>query len=595
VALLDSGINVKHPVFKDYEIPQLLFKNGGWKAMAYQPVHGHGTGVASIMVKNADNFAITSFVLFEDTLSVPPEKYISALEEIVDSPEQYDIIHMSLGIRYYNKRLEEICTTLKEKGRIVISALDNAGSISYPAAFPTVIGVDASFRCLKNDDFVFVGAQGIINLKAKGGNQRIAWLGDSYMITQGSSYAASYVTAYTVKLLLEGVRAENILPCFREKAAHIYPVPEIKNKNAVPQFFPIQKAAVFPCNKETTSILRFSSLLNFELYGAFDIKLSGNLGKEIKQFDGSCCHIIKNIDECKWDSFDTMILGHTHDLEYFSKVEIRKTIIEKCLENRVNIFSFDDELLDPDICAQFDNQGLRIYYPQVLIDDVPLKMGRMYSIKTPILGIFGTSMQQGKFTLQLQMRKRFIRDGYTIGQLGSEPESLLFGMDYVYPFGYRKTVDIDNLKSIEYLNYCISQIDRKGCDLIIVGSQAGTMPMLFNHIDNYPLDRFSFLLGTRPDAVILCINFHDKIADIKRTVLGIESLARCKVIAASLFPLGYKNDWDIVRGAKSRIENSMLGEFKEKVTEALSVPCFVLDEEAGPESLYQTAIDFFAR
>jgi uncharacterized NAD-dependent epimerase/dehydratase family protein len=120
-------------------------------------------------------------------------------------------------------------------------------------------------------------------------------------------------------------------------------------------------------------------------------------------------------------------------------------------------------------------------------------MGKMYTLKTPVLGIFGTSKQQGKFTLQLQLRRRFIRDGYSIGQLGSEPESLLFGMDYVYPFGYRTTVDIDNLKSIEYLNYCMAQMDQNDHDMLIAGSQSGTLPVLYNHIDNYPLDRISFL------------------------------------------------------------------------------------------------------
>jgi uncharacterized NAD-dependent epimerase/dehydratase family protein len=219
----------------------------------------------------------------------------------------------------------------------------------------------------------------------------------------------------------------------------------------------------------------------------------------------------------------------------------------------------------------------------------------MYTIKAPVLGIFGTSKQQGKFTLQLQLRKRFIRDGYSIGQLGSEPESLLFGMDYVYPFGYRTTVDIDNLKSIEYLNYCMDQMDQNGHDLLIAGSQSGTIPILYNHIDNYPLDRISFLLGTNPDAVILCVNYHDKIADIKRTILGIEALARCKVIAVSLFPLGYKNDWDIVRGVKSYIEDATLNEFKGKITDVLSIPCFILNEEKGTESLYQTTIDFFSK
>jgi hypothetical protein len=294
IALVDSGVDIRHPAFKNCNIPQFIFQDGAWIASEYQPVHGHGTGVASIMVKNAADFSLTSFVLFEKTLSVPPEKYISALEAILNSHERYDIIHMSLGLRRYNQKLKQLCELLAKKQVIVISAFDNAGSISYPAAFPTVIGVDSSLRCFRNDDFVYVSEQGIINLKAKGGNQRIAWLNNAYMITQGSSYAASYITAYTVKLLQQGAETsfpmttEQVLCGFREKAVHVYSNPEINITNVAPRFFSIQKAVVFPCNKETTSVLYFSSLLNFEIVGAFDIKLSGNLGREIKPFDCDC-------------------------------------------------------------------------------------------------------------------------------------------------------------------------------------------------------------------------------------------------------------------------------------------------------------------
>jgi hypothetical protein len=72
--------------------------------------------------------------------------------------------------------------------------------------------------------------------------------------------------------------------------------------------------------------------------------------------------IVKDIDECAWDNFDTLILGHTHELEYFSKTTVRKTIIEKCLENRINIFSFDDELFDSELRAKFERHGLHIYF-----------------------------------------------------------------------------------------------------------------------------------------------------------------------------------------------------------------------------------------
>jgi hypothetical protein len=42
------------------------------------------------MVKNAENFDLASFVLFEETLSVRPEKYITALQAILNYSENYD-------------------------------------------------------------------------------------------------------------------------------------------------------------------------------------------------------------------------------------------------------------------------------------------------------------------------------------------------------------------------------------------------------------------------------------------------------------------------------------------------------------------------
>jgi hypothetical protein len=596
IALLDSGIELSHKVFAGWTIPQLVNQGNGWEERVYEPKHGHGTAVASILINNAANFSLVSYVLFEQKLSVTVDWCISALEDILNTPEHYDIVHMSLGVRYYSKRLEELCRALRGKGTLVISALDTLGSVSYPASFPSVIGVDASFRCFKKDEFVYVSDDGIINLKAKGGNQRLAWLNNSFVITQGSSYAAAYITAQCIKLLHDGTPPQDILTWFKNNAIYVYPQPQIISPEPVGgDFFKIARAVVFPCNKEVTSILRFSDLLNFELLDVFDINRSGNIGRRIHGFNSDTCYTVKNIDDCPWGQFDTFILGHTYDLEFFSKTDERSKLLELCLKNKTNVFSFDDEMIDEELVKEFNNNGIRLYYPSIMPDDMSLKMGKMFTIKTPVLGILGTSSQQGKFTLQLQLRKRFLRGGYSIGQLGSEPESLLFGMDYVYPFGFRSTLSIDYLKSIEYLNFCISRMDRKQHDLIMAGSQAGTWPMLFNHITNFSLDRLCFLLGTLPDAVILCINYHDKPNDIKRTVTGIESLSKCKVIACSLFPMGYKDDWDLVRGAKSAIVTAELERFCKSITELLSIPCYVLDEENGPESLYRESINFFKR
>jgi hypothetical protein len=129
----------------------------------------------------------------------------------------------------------------------------------------------------------------------------------------------------------------------------------------------------------------------------------------------------------------------------------------------------------------------------------------------------------------------------------------------------------------------------------MVGSQAGTWPMLYNHITNFSLDRLCFVLGTRPDAVILGVNYHDKPDDIQRTITGLEALSKCKVIACSLFPLGYKDDWDMVRDTKSIIPEDRLEQFGKQITDLTDKPCHVLDGGPGPDALYRESINFFAK
>jgi hypothetical protein len=438
---------------------------------------------------------------------------------------------MSLGVRQYSRELEELCAAFRERGSVIVSALDNIGYVSYPAAFPGVIGVAASPQCQKNTDFVFVSEDGVVNVQAKGGNQRLPWLNNSYVITQGSSFAAAYVSAFLANALHEGTSPDALLKRLKARALFAFPEKKHVKHDHFSWRSSIKKAAVFPFNKETSSILRFAGLLPFNLAGVFDLKLSGNIRRKIRGY------VVQNIDACSWDDFDTLILGHTNELEFFSSTQIRKRLIELCRKHKKNIFSFDDELFDADTRTTFANDGLNLYFPAIAPDAMPETMGKMYLLKTPVLGVFGTSSQQGKFTLQLELRKRFLRDGYAIGQLGTEPESLLFGMDWVYPFGYRGTISVNPYANIQYLNYCMAEMDRKDYDMVIVGTQSGVIPMLYSQIDNFPLDCMNFLLGTRPDAVILCINPHDQLDDIKRTASGIEALGKCKVIACSLFPL----------------------------------------------------------
>lgn len=590
MVLLDSGIDLENSVFRGKTIVQYKQLDGAWKrADGYTPLHGHGTGVASIMLKQCEYIELISFVLFTDKLCVKVDKLVHALEKISEDIP-CDIVHMSLGVRYFYPALRKACERLSSKGVILVSACHNNGGISFPAAFPSVIGVDASWKCLKADDFVYVEDGTVVNLKAKGGNQRIAWLRNTYVINRGSSFAAAYVTAKISEVLLQGGEPHKVLEHFRNIARHVIAFSDEKEVYEKPGR--IKRALVFPYNKETSSLLRYAELLPFTIIDVYDCRLSGKLSKQIVAGDDKI-YYIKNIENCLWKGFDTLILGHIRDLERLSQREWKNELLSQCLEHKINVFSFDEEGMEK-WKFRFNQAGLWLYYPK-LNGNLPEKrqFGKMFAIRTPVLGVLGTSNQQGKFTLQLGLRKHFLRDGYRLCQLGSEPESLLFEMDEVFPFGFESNIKLDTRKYITYLNSCMSSMDQQNPNIIIVGSQAGTIPMQWDHIDNYPLDRICFLLGTLPDGVLLCVNYHDKISEIQRCILAIESLSKSKVIACSLFPLGYCTEWDIVKGVKKLVDDVELQRVRDEIQEVTQRPCCILNNK-GIENLYQISLAFFS-
>lgn len=87
-----------------------------------------------------------------------------------------------------------ICKKLTDKGVILVSAFDNSGTISYPAAFENVIGVISGPNCKKSSDFEYMDDT-VVNVGAKGGIQRIAWKEPNYILMGGNSFACAYVTA----------------------------------------------------------------------------------------------------------------------------------------------------------------------------------------------------------------------------------------------------------------------------------------------------------------------------------------------------------------------------------------------------------------
>lgn len=550
---------------------------------------GHGTAVTNILLKQTSDIDIFIVKIFEKELTCDVELLIRALE-YVEKNISCDLINLSLGVNYNHKNLISICDKLTKKGIKIISAFDNEGAISYPAAFNNVIGVDASLECLTANSFIWI-ENSSINVLAKGGNHKLSWLNNKTIIGQGSSFATPYVTAKLANILKRGIDTENLINIFKNEIVVRDSSPNNKiNKNFLLE--KIKKAAIFPFNKEIHSLLNFSELLSFEIDAIYDTKYSFYNTKKVSSLNNKVSFKIKNIDDLEFNNIDTLILGHLDEIENLTKINYRDILIKKCLDNNINVYSFD-ECVEEKYFSKFDEKNLMLYYPkkEYFLNN---HYGKLNKISTPVIGIFGTTKQQGKFTLQLQLRENFLKNNYKVGQLGTEPNSLLFGMDKIYPFGYGTTLETNGYKMITDINNLIHEIDLNEPEVILIGSQSGTTPMLYNNLGQIPLAQLQFLIGSNPDIVILCINFDDDLEYIKRTIQTIEGLGDTTVIALGIYPFEYKNDWNQFNNKKRKVEVEKIVSYKEFILKYFNKKSFIIGDDSEISSLYELCCNYFS-
>ena len=577
IAIIDSGTKDYENITKGYNFRvkgdnEIIIENN------FHDTYGHGTAVYSIIKKNNEecNYYIFKVIDQNDTID---EKIICTALEYIFNNLDIDIINMSLGtVSLSDDRMYNICKRLYDKGVILVSAFDNEGAISYPAAFDCVIGVDGSDLCRKVDDFIFYEDK-ILNVAAKGGMQRVKWCEPDNIIVKGSSFACAHATNKIVNIYKNGIKSfEEILEYFKSIAIQIIAYEEKEEKVFE---YKIDRAVIFPFNKEMHNFVRYPELLDFKVMEVYDTKYSSNVGRKTTDvmIDKSVKeYCIKNIDDIKWDLFDTLVIGHTEKLlSYIGKENIVDSLIKEAINRGKNIYSFDR--IDK---AEYKNDN--IYFPAVIDKYLPpLREGKLFYINKPVLGIFGTSSKQGKFTLQLELRKRLIDEGYQVGQLGTEPNALLFGLDCVYPVGYNRMVCLDEEEQIRYLNYKMNEI-ADGNDLIIVGSQSGTVPYEYKNTSYYTYEQVNFLMATNPDAVVLCINYYDEINYIRRSINVIEQLGECKVLGLVVFPMIPEQTWKGMYGKRRKIRG----------TEAEEINAYILGDSNDMKELMNKIIGFFS-
>ena len=559
----------------------------------FEDAVGHGTAIASLFMRLLPEANLFIIKVFHENKKVTTDDIITALEYISDHVE-CGVVNLSFGVRACTdvNRLYNACEKVASRGTILVAAFDNMGAVSYPAAFDNVIGVDYTYGITSYKEFEFV-ENSIVNIRGTIKEQWIPWLNGKRTLLQGSSFLAPHISAFVFQDVNSDTSLRHALNRLRQRAAHVV---EVKKQTAIPQIFPIRKAICFPYNKEMHGVSRYASLLTFQVSGYFDSRYSGRVGSLVNGVDASVA--IQNYKVIDWDAdFDTLILGHTNEMAAALGTDVALELLSECIRHKKSVVCFDNIHLTAEVEALFEAEGLSTYCPTITPEHINYStFGKLYSLAAPVLSIFGTSMRQGKFSLQLTLRDLFTSQGYDVGQLGTEPTSSLFGLDRCYPMGYNSFDEMTSQQRILIINKMLADIDSKGPDIIITGAQSHTIPPSTTNVSGIPTSQQDIIFAAKPDCCILCVNASDDVQYVNRTIKYIEALSNAEVIALVLSPVHGVAKWTILGGSSegnTQLVDSEIRSATKALQEGTNKPIYAFDDEPL-QKLYDAIIDYLS-
>lgn len=598
VVILDSGIwEVDERIVEQKTIIQT--EQGVKLLEGSQDEIGHGTAVYDLISKEVAEVPIEYSIIkiIGANFACSTEVLFAALE-YVDKQMECDILHISAGVTMCENivGLEGLLAQLEKKGIIIISAFDNMGAISYPAASQHVIGVDITKGIGDKYQYEYV-KDSVINVRAADVSYRARWKEGKKSILRGSSFAAPMITAKIIRMLNEKkqkLSLGEVLQKLETGASNIIEAKEYPKLPSVKEIAKgMKKAVVFPFNKEIHAIAANEDLLSFEVVGYYDVRLSQAIDKEIQEVHPHIPNrkIVKNYQEIDWDSFDTLILGHCEELNQLYKKDLAKELLTMCIQKGKNVYSFSNIIT---LIQEEKIENCKISFPYIDYSDIPKnRFGKLYRCAKPVVAVCGTSSKQGKFTLQLQLRRLLQQQGYQVGQLGTEPNGYLFGMDEVYPMGFHSSVYVKGEYAVQVVNEIMHRIEETDPEIILVGSQSGVVPYNYYNLEYIATQQYEFLTGTLPDAAILCVNANDPKGFIHRNIAMLESIGKCKVIAIVIFPEEIQVDAMGLRVQKNHLTQEQQQVVKEEIKKEFHRKTFLLGRKEDENELVNCIIDFF--
>ena len=339
IVVLDSGLDSKSKVAKkmSFESGIGFYENDLGQVVQYNGAIddiGHGTAIASLISLEVPNAQIIPIKIIDKKHNNSIDTMLEALRYVRDHVK-CDLINISVGVTCSDKidELYSLCKSIVNKGIYIVSAFDNSNLDTYPAAFDCVFGVEGDDTIPTLDGYYYDKA--LNNIKLKNAQKRIEWLDNNMETVYGNSFLAPHVTAALSKLVQFYNVAFTVIK--NKLVDSCQKVIKVQRELSTKTLFKIQKAVVFPFNKEVHSLARYKDLLQFDINDFYDVKYTGNVGKTLRELQGIDNQYgqkrIKSIDTLDWeDDFDTIILGHVSQLSNLVGENYTSYIINNCIK-----------------------------------------------------------------------------------------------------------------------------------------------------------------------------------------------------------------------------------------------------------------------
>jgi uncharacterized NAD-dependent epimerase/dehydratase family protein len=563
---------------------------------------GHGTACVELIGRLAPSAQISSLAITNEHGSFELEALIQSIEWCIE--KGIHVVSISLGTTDSSRRaeLERVCTQAHAVGLVIVAAGHNDGLVSFPAHCESTIGVAGG--SLAGEDEIIYRLNHPIQCVARGDRQRVRWRQGEDRMIAGSSFAAPRVAARITRLLAGS--ASQKIPTIHELLAQIatqIPSDATARERPTSAKPTGQRAALYPFTKEMHLLIRFRDLLAFEIVGVADPpgrRCVGQDAGEVLRQPAMGITISASLPAAL-EAADLLVLGYTGKLGDLQRRDALRDAIRLALDAKASVFSF--ELVDPvryaDLHRRALEQGLWLRSPRLSIEEAKrvLRMPEAARVDRPVLGVFGTSSSQGKFTLQLALRRSLLQEGYRVAQVGTEHHAELFGLDVSFPMGYGSQVDLALQHWPDYLDRRMRQMcSESQPDLIIAGSQSGTVPYDVHDPRTLTLSSLAFLLGTKPDACILVVNATDEDDYVRATIATLESLAQTRVLALAISDqqrsaeVRHGRSW-VTTSVPEKVDQQTL---LERLSMAHHLPAFCIGEPAGILGLMKLVVSAFS-